>query len=151
MIRLRNPQDLAAGLFLVLVAMLAYTFAADLPMGRLVRMGPGYVPVALSCLLGALGLLIAGRAFTIDGPRLEPWAWRPVLALTIALVVFALLLETAGLVVAIIVTTVVSAFAAPGVRVLQVLVLGVLLAILSTLLFAWLLGLPLIVWPPLGG
>ena len=150
MIRLRNPQDLAAGLFLVLVAVLANVFGADLPKGQLVRMGPGYVPILLSWVLGALGLVIAARGVAIDGPALERWSWRPLAALTCAMLAFAGLLETAGLVVATVVTVVVSSLAAPGARALPTVGLGLALAAISTGLFVYVLGLPLVIIPRIG-
>jgi putative tricarboxylic transport membrane protein len=149
-IRIRNQQDLAAGLFLIAVAMVARYFAADLAMGRLVRMGPGYLPTVLSWILAGLGVLIAARGFLTDGPRLESWAWRPLLALLGALVAFGLLLQDAGLAIAIIVTTGISSLAARGADVVTVLILGIALAALSTVLFIWLLGLPLTIWPDWG-
>jgi hypothetical protein len=147
MIRLRNEQDLAAGLFLVLIAVLAYVFAADLPVGRAVRMGPGYLPTLLSWLLGGLGLMIAARGFTIDGPRLERWYWRPLIALTLSLLVFAALLERAGMLIAIFAAVAVCSFAAPRPRLAQVLAVAVVLSIGCALLFKYLLGLPLVLLP----
>jgi len=149
-IRLRNQQDFAAGLFLIAFALLARYLAQDLAMGRMVRMGPGYLPTVLSWVLGGLGVLIAARGFLTDGPRLEPWAWRPLIALCGALIAFALLLQKAGLVVAIVVTTVVASFAAPGAGLIAMVILGLGMSGLSTVLFIWLLGLPLSIWPDLG-
>jgi hypothetical protein len=148
-IRLRRPQDLAAGAFLIVFAGLAYYFAGDLPMGRAVRMGPGYLPTVLSWLLGGLGVLVALRAVTVDGPRLEGWAWRPVLALTVSLLVFAGLLQRAGLVAAIFAAVAVASFAAPKPRPLPVLLLAAVLAAGCSLLFKQVLGLPLVLWPQL--
>jgi hypothetical protein len=147
MIRLRSPQDLAAGLFLVAVAVLAYALAADLPMGRAVRMGPGYLPTVLSWLLGGLGLIIAARGFTVDGPRLERWYWRPLIALTLSLLVFAGLLERAGLVIAILAAVTVSSFAAPRPRLVTVALLALVLALACAGLFKYVLGLPLVLLP----
>ncbi|MGE0224566.1 MAG: tripartite tricarboxylate transporter TctB family protein [Acetobacteraceae bacterium] len=150
LIRLRNPQDLAAGLFLVAFAAFAWYLASDLPMGRLVRMGPGYLPVVLCWLLGGIGVIIAARGFTIEGPRLERWAWRPLIALCASLIVFGFLLERAGLALTIIATTLIASLAAPGIRWISTLILGAVLAVMSTILFVWLLGLPLQIWPEFG-
>ena len=149
-IRLRNPQDLFAGLFLIAVAILAHYLASDLSMGRLVRMGPGYLPTALSWLLGGLGLIVALRGFTIDGPQLASWAWQPLIALSLSLIAFALLLERGGLIIAIIVTTLIASLATPHHRPLTTLTLGVALSAMSAALFIGLLGLPLRLWPDLG-
>lgn len=150
MIRLRNQQDFAAGLFLVAFALLARYFASDLAMGRLVRMGPGYLPVVLSWILLGLGILIALRGFVTDGPRLEAWAWRPLIAISAALIAFGLLLQHAGLVVAIVATTLISSFAGRGAPLISMLLLGLGLAAGSTAMFLWGLGLPLNIWPELG-
>lgn len=150
MIRLRNQQDFVAGLFLIAFALLARHLAQDLAMGRLVRMGPGYLPTVLSWILAGLGVLIAARGFLTDGPKLEPWAWRPLIALCAALIAFALLLQQGGLVMATIVSVLISSMAAPGARPLSTLLLGVGLSAMSTVLFIWLLGLPLTIWPDLG-
>jgi hypothetical protein len=146
-IRVRNQQDLVAGLFLIAFALLARYFAQDLAMGRLVRMGPGYLPIVLAWVLGGLGVLIAARGFLTDGPKLESWAWRPLIALCAALVAFALSLQRGGLVVAIVAATAVSSLAAPGARPIPTVLLGLGLSALSTVMFVWLLGLPLMIWP----
>lgn len=151
MIRLRNQQDLAAGAFLILIAVLAYVFSDNLPIGKLVNMGPGYVPRVLAWALAILGVIIAGKAFTIDGPALEGWAWRPLAALTASVLVFALLLERAGLVIAIIATVTVARFAAPGAKLVPVLALSIGLGVGSLALFTYGLGLPLRAWPEFGG
>ena len=151
MFRIHSQQDLAAGLFLILLASLGLAFAADLPMGRAMRMGPGYLPVVLSCLLGGLGLIIAARSLAIQGPRLQSWAWRPLLTLTCALLVFAALLERGGLALSVLASVAVSSLAAPGARALPVLALALVLAVGSAGLFIFVLNLPLILWPRLGG
>jgi hypothetical protein len=149
MIRLRSPQDLAAGLFLIAVAIAGHVLAGDLPMGRAVRMGPGYLPTLLSWILGGLGVLVLVRAVTVDGPRLESWAWRPVLTLTCSLLVFAALLQRGGLVAAIFACVAVASFAAPRPRLVPVVAVCVVLAIGCSVLFKYVLGLPLVLWPQL--
>jgi Tripartite tricarboxylate transporter TctB family len=152
-LRIRDPRELAAGLFLVLVAALALIFSDKLPIGRLVNMGPGYVPRSLAWVLGGLGVIVAARGFTMaapaDGHSLTEWAWRPLLALTFSILVFAFLLERAGLVICIMVTVAIAGLAVAGIRPLQSLLLGAFLALMSALLFVVALGLPLRLWPEL--
>lgn len=149
-IRIRNQQDLAAGLFLFAFALLARYFAEDLPMGRLVRMGPGYLPTVLAWILAAIGLLIAARGFLTDGPKLESWAWRPLIALSASLIAFALLLQGGGLVIAIVATTAIASLAEPGARPLPVFLVSAVMSIMSVVMFIWLLGLPLTIGPDWG-
>lgn len=150
LIRLRNQQDFVAGLFLIAFGLLAHHLAADLPMGRLVRMGPGYLPSVLSWVLAGLGVLIAARGFLTDGPKLEPWAWRPLIALCASMVAFALLLQGAGLVIAIFATITIASLAAPGARPVPIILVSVVMSVLSSVLFVWLLGLPLLIGPDWG-
>lgn len=147
MIRVRSPQDLVGGLFLILVAVLALVFSANLPVGRAVSMGPGYVPRLLAWVLMGIGVILAGRAFVISGPRLESWHMRPLVLLCLAVLAFAALLEPGGLVVAIYAGVAVARAAAPGWRVLPVLLLATVLAVGSVLLFVHALGLSLRPWP----
>jgi len=151
MIRIRSPQDLVGGLFLILVAVLALAFSGNLPVGRAVSMGPGYVPRLLAWVLMGIGALLAARSLVINGPRLESWALRPLALLTIAILVFALLLERAGLVIAIFVAVAIARAAAPEYKPLTVLGLGAVLAAGSVALFVYALGLPLRPWPEFGG
>jgi hypothetical protein len=60
-------------------------------------MGPGFMPALLGGLLMVLGLLIAAGSLVIRGPRIEPVYWRPVVCIVGSLLVFALLIEKAGL------------------------------------------------------
>ena len=110
-------------------------------------MGPGYLPILLSWLLGGLGLIIAARGVSVSGPRLQRWAWRPLAALTGSILVFAALLERCGLIVTLVATVAVAGLAVPGGRVLHLLLLGVGLAAMSVALFVHLLGLPIQVLP----
>ena len=119
-------------------------------MGRLVRMGPGYLPTVLAWILLGLGVLIALRGFITDGPKLESWAWRPVIAICAALIAFGLLLQHGGLVAATVATTLISSLAARGASPIAMLLLGLGLAAGSAGLFVWGLGLPLNIWPELG-
>jgi hypothetical protein len=154
LLRCRNPQDLAAGLFLILVATLALVFSANLQTGRLVDMGSGYVPRTLAWILGGLGVIVAARGFLTDPPPdtppLSEVAWRPLLALTLSILVFAVLLERVGLAICVVVTVLVAGLAAPGKRLLQSLAVGLALAALSVVLFIIGLGLPIRAWPEFG-
>jgi len=149
--QIRNQQDLAAGLFLILVAVLALVFSDNLPVGRAVNMGPGYVPRLLAWVLMGVGAVISLQALALEGPKLEGWHWRPLIALTCSILVFAFLLERAGLVLTILVTVTVGRLAAPDAKPLTVLLLGGGLAAGSVALFVYALGLPLRPWPEFGG
>ncbi len=67
-------------------------------MGTAARMGSGYFPFVLSCILFGIGCLSVLRAFVVEGPPIEGIAWRKLLIVTGGIVTFAILLEPAGLV-----------------------------------------------------
>jgi putative tricarboxylic transport membrane protein len=54
-IRIRSPQDLAAGLLFMGLAAFALWIARDYPVGTAVRMSSGYFPLLLCLLLMAIG------------------------------------------------------------------------------------------------
>ena len=62
MLRIRNMNDLLAGLFLIAVAVLALALTWNLRSGSAVSMGPGYLPKLL------IGIqLIFGAAIVAQG------------------------------------------------------------------------------------
>jgi hypothetical protein len=59
-------------------------------------MGPGYFPTALGTLLGFIGVISVGRSFLRPGEPIGAFAWRPLILVLGAIVLFGLLLPTAG-------------------------------------------------------
>jgi hypothetical protein len=66
---LRAPNDLLAGLLLLLCAWLAWWFGRDLSVGTAFRMGPGYIPRLLTWFVFGFG-----QPALLHQPR---WARRP--------------------------------------------------------------------------
>ena len=148
-IRVRNPQDLAAGLFFLAIAGGALWVAWDYPTGTAGRMSSGYFPRLLCLLLALIGLFVALRSLVVDGPALTAVRLRPVLLVTAAVVAFAYSVQTLGLVLATVLITVIGGFASPQVRVLEMAAVAMLLAIMATAIFIWGIGLPIPIWPEL--
>ena len=148
-IRVRNPQDLAAGLFFLAIAGGALWVAWDYPTGTAVRMSSGYFPRLLCLLLALIGLFVALRSLVVDGPALTAVRLRPVLLVTAAVVAFAYSVQTLGLVLATVLIAVIGGFASPQVRVLEMAAVAMLLAIMATAIFIWGIGLPIPIWPEL--
>jgi putative tricarboxylic transport membrane protein len=146
-LRLRSPQNLLFGVFLVAAGALGLVAAWDLPMGRALRMGPGYMPKVLSGLLLAFGVGIAASSLAIDGSRLGRWAWRPMLIVLGAVALFGFAIERLGLVATTLAVVLVSTLAAPDRRWREAVVFAALLAFGCVMIFRLLLRLPLPVWP----
>lgn len=142
----RGKADTWAGLATLVFGIAVLYISADYGLGRAGRIGAGYVPLILGVLLCGLGLLLIVRAgFSSDA--VDPdIAWRQLLLVIGGIVTFALLLERAGLMVAIPAAIIVAAPAARGNTVLSVLVSGALLAAFSWTLFVHFLKISIPVW-----
>jgi putative tricarboxylic transport membrane protein len=148
-IRVRNPQDLLAGLLFVAIASGALWIAWDYPTGSAVRMSSGYVPRLLCLLLAVIGIFVALRSFVIEGPALTAVRPRPLLLITAAVVVFAFSIQTLGLVLATALITIIGGFASPQVRIVEMIAAAAVLAVMTTAIFIWGIGLPIPIWPEL--
>src|SRR6266849_11045933 len=91
-------KDVLAGLLFVAVALFGLWLSRDYPIGTTFRMGTGYVPRLLCWILlglGAVGFLQglreaqAERTISAGGAT----AWRPVVFVTLSLVIFGLTIE----------------------------------------------------------
>ena len=121
-------------------------------MGTAMRMGPAFFPTVLGGLLTLIGLVAIGRALVSAGQPVGRMAFAKLGLVTLANVLFALLLRPLGLAASLIVLVVVSACASGRFRWPVALALAAGLAAGSSILFVWLLGLPIrIVGTWLGG
>ncbi len=147
---LKNPKDFWAG---VMFALIGFAFAiivkvSDYPMGTAGRMGAGYFPFYLGLLMGGLGLIILGKSLTTVGEPMSKFAWRPLLWILGAVLLFALGLHLKlGLVVAIVVLVAVSSYGGHEFKAKEVAINAGVLALFSVLVFKIGLKLPFDIWP----
>lgn len=144
---MRNPADLMAGLFLIGSALLFLWTGRALRAGTITQMGPGYTPNLLCYAQMLLGAGVLATAVLKDGEALEPWGWRPVLIVTSAVAFFAAAIEPLGLLTAVIGTVILSGFATHESRHGQNIILAILLAGFSALVFVKGLNLQVPIWP----
>ncbi len=90
-------KDFLSGLLFIGFGLIALYFGQKLAIGTTVRMGPGWVPNALSYILIGLGLLICVVDLVMGSELTEMPKWKPITMVTIGIVCFAYLFETAGL------------------------------------------------------
>jgi uncharacterized membrane protein YidH (DUF202 family) len=124
----------------------------DYPIGTVSRMGTGYMPrLLLWILLGLGGLILASGLWRAD--RLSEadasggTAWRPVVFVTLSLVVFGFSLERLGLVLSVVLLTGIGAAAGRGMRPLETAIATIVLIALCWLIFIVGLSLTIPVWP----
>jgi Tripartite tricarboxylate transporter TctB family len=142
-----DVKDVAFGLFLIALALVAFAATARLSVGTAADMGPGFVPRALAWVI--LGF---GTAFCVTGTLKAPEplpvpAWRPLIAILAAIAVFAVLFSTLGLIAACVGSVLAAGAATAPVRWGRLLLFGPALAAFSALLFVKGLGLPFQLWP----
>lgn len=141
-----DKQDLIAGAVLGgFGAFVAIYAAQHYEFGTTASMGPGYFPVVLGSILAALGLaimLLSARRVPGEAWR-APIAMRPLLAVLVAVLVFAALILKLGLVPATVALTLVASLAEPKFRLQRAILLGSSLALLSWLIFKVGLKMPL--------
>ncbi len=142
-LRVRAPQDVAAGVFLMLVAAFAVWQSAELPMGTLRSMGPGMLPRALAVLVGLSGLVLAASAFFEDGEALTRWHLRGPIFILGGVVVFALTIRTLGLAFAGPLAMIIGSFASEEARWKETVIFAVAMTTFCILLFKVALGLPI--------
>ena len=145
--QIRNGQDLATGLLFIAIGLGAYWIAADYPMGTAINPDTGVLPKALSWLLVATGIILAGKSFVIDGPQLTAWAWRPALMVTLATVAFALLIDRVGLVLTMIVVMTLAALGTPETRWREYALFAIFMVGLGAVVFIFGLGMPIPLLP----
>ena len=147
--RIRAPKDFWSGVMFCGFAAVAILAARGYSLGSAGRMGPGYFPLLLGFVLGALGAILIARSVALDGEPLPRFHLRPLLVMAVAVCLFGLLIEPAGLVVSLAVLIALSAWAGPQFRLPETFALAVALIVFSIGVFVYALGLPLNIWPSL--
>ncbi len=95
----RDRKDFNAGVMYVAIGAFFAGFATNYPMGSAVRMGPAYFPTMLGALLVMLGLILVFRSFFVHDAELPSKThWRPLGFILGAVVIFAFLIDRAGLI-----------------------------------------------------
>jgi hypothetical protein len=117
-------------------------------LGTPTRVGPGGFPLLLSLALSGLGLanLVMGALAPNEG-GLGSWRVRSIYLVPLSVVFFGLTVEPFGLVAAIVGTTLIACLANPTIRVIEVAVMCVGLAIFGAGLFVYGLNLPFSLFP----
>ena len=140
---IRSQKDFVSGLLFLLIGLAAMAIASDYPMGKAVRMGPGYYPMVLGGLLSIVGLACMLKALATAGPALERVHLKPVLLVTVSVVLFGVLLRHAGMVAALAVSIYLSSFASSRFTFKAATITFVLLSVFCWGVFIKALSLPI--------
>src|SRR5450631_1545247 len=127
--------------------------ATNYPMGTAVRMGPAYFPTILGWILAALGAITAGRAFIpkVSAEAVPVLVMRPLFWVILSVVVFGLLVDWVGVILATTAMTFICCVAGWEFKWKEAAVLSVILCVMTLGIFVWGLGLPFRLWPAFVG
>ena len=146
---MRPTKDLVAGLMFVAFGAGGAAIAMTYGMGTAARMGPGYFPVVLGAAIAVLGLLIAGKALIrpAGSEPIEAGKLRPILFVSLAVLVFGFLIDARGLIVAVAALILVARLAGREGRILELVAIVAALTTVSVAIFVWGLNIPLKLQP----
>jgi hypothetical protein len=147
---LTNPsKDTLAGLLCIVVGVAAVIIACDYDFGSPRVMGPGFFPVVLGCIIAGVGLVLLGESLraTVPSYSEHPWAFRSLVIVLAAVIAFAALIRSGGLIAAVVVLVVFGRIAGRDYGVLEIAVLSAVLVVLSAVVFILGLGMPLWLLP----
>ncbi|NCT85592.1 MAG: tripartite tricarboxylate transporter TctB family protein [Comamonadaceae bacterium] len=148
--KIKSQRDFWSGL-MFLVAGLAFAWGAtEYSFGTSARPGPGYFPFGLGILLALLGGLVLFKALTLESEGGDPVgsiAWRPLLVIVAAVLVFGAALPRLGLACTLPLLILMSSLAGKQFRWRDVLLTSVVLTVGSWALFIVGLKLTIPLWP----
>ncbi len=155
---IKSQKDFVSGLLFMAVGVAFAWRAPAYSVGLASRMGPGYFPLVLGILLTVIGGAVTFKSLvveTVDGGKLGPIAWKPMLLILLANGVFGAMLfgmprihvPPMGLMAGIYALTYVASLASGEFAWKEVTVLATVLAVLSYVIFILMFQLPLPVWP----
>ena len=158
--KIKSQKDFFAGLMFLAVGVAFAWGATTYSVGSGARMGPGYFPLLLGILLAIIGGTVMFKSTVVeteDGDKIGKWAWRQIVFIIGANLLFGLLLAglpslgipAMGLIIAIYGLTFVASLAGSTFNFKEVFILATVLAAGSYFAFVWALALQFPVWPSL--
>ncbi|MCP3402251.1 tripartite tricarboxylate transporter TctB family protein [Bradyrhizobium sp. CCGB20] len=145
--KIRSAQDYIGGVVLMAVALFALWASSDLQGMRGFSFGAGTAPRMFGGLLVALSAGIALTGLLTEGAALAHYSWRGPLFVMAAILFFALAIRPLGLVVTAFVSFMIAAVGSHETRWLEAAIVGACLTLGCAILFPYVLGLPMPMFP----
>ena len=147
-VKIRAPKDFWAGVMFIGCGAFFMAWAlTHYQMGTAVRMGPAYFPTVLGGLLAFLGALVLIESLAMDGPPVPKFAFRPLILISAACVVYGYAMKPLGLVISTALLVFISAYGGHEFKWKEVTILFLLLIVFSILVFVKGLTLPFPICP----
>lgn len=152
--KIKSQRDFWSGLMFVVVGIGFAWASTEYSFGSSARPGPGYFPFGLGVLLAILGGMVLFKALTIESEGGDPIgaiAWRPLIVLVGAIVMFGFALPRLGLVITLPLLITISSLAGDEFHWKDALLNSIILTVGSWFIFVWGLKLVIPVWPTIFG
>ncbi len=143
----KAPQDFLCGLMFIAIGVLGVVVGWDYPRGTPVRLGTGVFPAILSWGLIVVGAIVLVKGLMTPGEPIGRVAWRPVLLIGLAAALFAVLIETGGLVAAMVVMMILAALAGDDHTIKEFSIFAAIMIVMGLGIFIWGLEMPIKVFP----
>ncbi len=143
----KGLQDVLCGLMFMAIGVLGVVVGWDYPRGSPVRLGTGVFPAILSWGLVAIGTIVFVRGLLVRGVGVGRVAWRPVLLIGLAAALFAVLIETGGLIAAMVVLMILAALAGDDHTIKEFSIFAAVMIVMALAIFIWGLEMPIKVFP----
>jgi hypothetical protein len=140
---LRNPKDFWTGIIYIAVGLAAIIIGRDYGMGTPRKMGPAFFPAILSIILIVIGIISLVRSFIRPGTPVGRFTFKGLLMVTGATVLFGLIVRGAGMIVAMPVLVIISAYASGKFNWRTSVTMAIVLTAFCILIFLKGLGIPL--------
>lgn len=147
MLRVKNINMVLTGVFLILVALLAFYVSWPLGSGTEVGLGPGYMPRVFAAVQFGLGVIMIVDGCVQAGQAPDSWHLRPLVLVLASVAFFAVTIERLGLVIALTGLVLIACTANRHTRFYEAAALAVGAVVFSVLVFVKALGLSLLLWP----
>jgi hypothetical protein len=146
---IRNQRAFASGVLFLVVSIFYFVMSFNYATGTAARMGPGFFPRMVSVLFG---LIAIGVIFSALSPRakredLERWDIKGLLWIAGSVVLFAVLLPTFGLIVALSALIIIASLASPEFTWRGAIVNTIVLNVFCVGVFIYGINLQFPVWP----
>jgi len=149
---IRSAKDFWSGLIYICLGSSAMIIARDYSMGTAVRMGPAYFPTLLGGLLIFIGTISVIRSFVVTATTIGAFAFKGIFLVIGATLLFGAIVRGAGLIVALPLLVIISAYASVHFRWRTTLIMAAGLVTFCVFVFVKGLGIPLpIIGAWLGG
>jgi putative tricarboxylic transport membrane protein len=143
----RGPQDFVGGIVLMAIAAFALWASSDLQGMHGFSFGAGTAPRMFATLLFGLGAAVMVVGIVSEGAQLSRLSWRGPLFVSLGIVFFAFAIRPLGLVISGLASFLISALGTHETRWLEATIVGICLTAGCAVLFPYVLGLPMPLFP----